>query len=196
VRAENLVRGSDQQSCRPGRPAVMITDHVPAVRLPPDHGSPRGCALSGVRRRGDPAPPAAPPEAELGGPGLLPALLSVIPNAPSGAAAAVTPDTILCAGTATSSAAAGPMGAEMRSGLASITGGRSGSWPDDAVLPVSARLPTLLTWRARGDPCGCRKSCHPRLTWDSCIRTDLGRTAAGPTSTPARSALVTFRLLT
>ena len=35
-----------------------------------------------------------------------------------------------------------PWGAEMRSGLASITGGRSGSWPDDAVLPVSARVPT------------------------------------------------------
>ena len=37
VRAENRVRGSDQQSCSPSRPAVMITDHVPAVRLPPDH---------------------------------------------------------------------------------------------------------------------------------------------------------------
>ncbi len=21
---------------------------------------------------------------------------------------------------------------------------------------------------------GCRKSCHPHLTWDSCVRTDLG----------------------
>src|SRR6266516_8045315 len=37
VRAENRVRGFDQQSCSPSRPAVMITDHVPAVRLPPDH---------------------------------------------------------------------------------------------------------------------------------------------------------------
>jgi hypothetical protein len=37
VRAENSVHGSDQQSCVPSRPAVMITDHVPAVYLPPDH---------------------------------------------------------------------------------------------------------------------------------------------------------------
>ena len=34
VRAENPVHGSDQQSCPPGAPAVMITDHVPAVRVP------------------------------------------------------------------------------------------------------------------------------------------------------------------
>jgi hypothetical protein len=31
VRAENSVHGSDQQGCSPSRPAVMITDHVPAV---------------------------------------------------------------------------------------------------------------------------------------------------------------------
>ncbi len=37
MRAENLVHGSDQQGCDPGRPAVMITAHVPAVRVPPDH---------------------------------------------------------------------------------------------------------------------------------------------------------------
>jgi deazaflavin-dependent oxidoreductase (nitroreductase family) len=37
VRAENLIRSSDQQSCPPCRPAVMITGHVPAIRLPPDH---------------------------------------------------------------------------------------------------------------------------------------------------------------
>src|SRR3984885_11588700 len=37
VRAENLVRGCDQQGCRPCRPVVMITGHVPAVRLPPDY---------------------------------------------------------------------------------------------------------------------------------------------------------------
>jgi putative transposase len=30
VRAENRIHGSDQQSCSPGAPAVMITDHVPA----------------------------------------------------------------------------------------------------------------------------------------------------------------------
>jgi hypothetical protein len=34
VRAENLIPGCDQQSCHP---AVMITDHVPTVRLPPDY---------------------------------------------------------------------------------------------------------------------------------------------------------------
>jgi hypothetical protein len=37
VRAENLVHGSDRQGCSPGRPAVMVTDHVPAVRVLPDH---------------------------------------------------------------------------------------------------------------------------------------------------------------
>jgi hypothetical protein len=37
VRAENLMRGYDLQGCSPGRLAVMITDHVPAVRHPPDH---------------------------------------------------------------------------------------------------------------------------------------------------------------
>ena len=37
VRAENLVRGCDQRSCPPSRPAVMITAHVPAVHVPPDH---------------------------------------------------------------------------------------------------------------------------------------------------------------
>jgi deazaflavin-dependent oxidoreductase (nitroreductase family) len=37
VRAENLVRRCDQQSCSRCRPVVMITDHVPAVRLPLDH---------------------------------------------------------------------------------------------------------------------------------------------------------------
>ena len=37
VRAENLIRGCDLQGCSPGRLAMMIIDHVPAVRLPPDH---------------------------------------------------------------------------------------------------------------------------------------------------------------
>jgi len=36
VRAENLLRGCDLQGCSTGRLAVMITDHVHAVRLPPD----------------------------------------------------------------------------------------------------------------------------------------------------------------
>jgi hypothetical protein len=43
VRAENLVHGSDQHGCSPGRPTVMITDHVPAVRIPPDH---KGCPVA------------------------------------------------------------------------------------------------------------------------------------------------------
>src|SRR5689334_3235658 len=61
----------------------MITDHVPAVRLPPDHAGvqvaaaipARGCVED--RRDPDPAPPGrhpaapsgAPPQADLGGPG-------------------------------------------------------------------------------------------------------------------------------
>ncbi len=83
VRAENRIHGSDQQSCSPGAPPAMITDHVPAVPVPPDHSASRMAAAvparGGVenRRDLDPAPPArgpaaaaaAPPEAELGGPG-------------------------------------------------------------------------------------------------------------------------------
>ena len=55
VRAENLVHGSDQQSCSPSHPAVMIIDHVPAVHVPPDHAA-KGVAAaqSGVRRHGRP----------------------------------------------------------------------------------------------------------------------------------------------
>src|ERR1039457_2170221 len=83
VRAENPVHGSDQQSCSSGCPAVMITDHVPALRLPSDHAG--GLLVAAVpasgdvedRRDLDLAPPArgpaatsaAPPELELGGPG-------------------------------------------------------------------------------------------------------------------------------
>src|ERR1039458_3876950 len=61
----------------------MITDHVPAVGVPPDHATSRTAAASLAcgdvedRRDLDPAPPArrpaaaaaAPPEAELGRPG-------------------------------------------------------------------------------------------------------------------------------
>jgi hypothetical protein len=39
VRAENPVHGSDQQVCSPGARPVMIIDHVPAVRVPPDHAA-------------------------------------------------------------------------------------------------------------------------------------------------------------
>jgi hypothetical protein len=69
VRAENRIHGSDQQSCSAGAPAVMITNHVPAVRVPRDHAT---CgvaaavsARAGVadRRDLDPAPPAHGPAA-------------------------------------------------------------------------------------------------------------------------------------
>ena len=106
VRAENPVHGSDQQSCPASRPAVMITDHVPAVRLPPDHAASRVAAAVPAqgdmedRRDLDLAPPArraataaaAPPEAELGGPGTAhdPAQRDT-QSAPPGATAAGDP---------------------------------------------------------------------------------------------------------
>jgi len=39
VRAENLIRGSDQHSCSRGALPVMLTGHVPAVRFAPDHAT-------------------------------------------------------------------------------------------------------------------------------------------------------------
>ena len=83
MRAENLIHGSDQHSCPPSALPVMITDHVPVVHVPPDHATSSGAAAvpaqGGLqdRRDLDPAPSgrrpaaaaAAPPEAELGGPG-------------------------------------------------------------------------------------------------------------------------------
>jgi len=44
VRAENRIHDSDQLSCSPGAPLVMITGHVPAVRVPPDHATSRVAA--------------------------------------------------------------------------------------------------------------------------------------------------------
>ena len=41
VRAENPIHGSEQQSCPPDAPAVMIAHHVPEVRLPVDHAGRR-----------------------------------------------------------------------------------------------------------------------------------------------------------
>ena len=103
VRAENPVRGSDQQSCSPGAPAVMITDHVPAVRVPTDNATGRVAASvparGGVedRRDLDPAPPArrpatsatAPRDCGLGGPGTVgnPARRDTESAAPGAAAA-------------------------------------------------------------------------------------------------------------
>ena len=60
VRAENLVHGSDQQGCSPGSSAVRIIDHVPTVRVPPDHARRRVAAAVAARGcvedRGNPDP--------------------------------------------------------------------------------------------------------------------------------------------
>src|ERR1039458_3018207 len=83
---------------------MMITYHVPAVGVPPDHAASRGAAASPAcgdmedRRDPAPAPPArrpttaaaAPPEAELGGPGPArgsagPATESAAPGGAGGA---------------------------------------------------------------------------------------------------------------
>jgi hypothetical protein len=46
VRAENPIRGCEQQSCGADGTAAMITDRVPAVRLPLDHaGDHRAAAI-------------------------------------------------------------------------------------------------------------------------------------------------------
>jgi hypothetical protein len=44
VRAENRIHGSDQQSCSPGAPLVIITGHDPAVRVPPYNATSRVAA--------------------------------------------------------------------------------------------------------------------------------------------------------
>jgi hypothetical protein len=36
VRPENPIRWREQHSCGVGGPAVVITDHVPVVRFPPE----------------------------------------------------------------------------------------------------------------------------------------------------------------
>src|ERR1039458_4139824 len=60
VRAENRIHGSDQQSCPPGASPAMITGHVPAVPVPPDHSACRVAAAvparGGVANRPDPDP--------------------------------------------------------------------------------------------------------------------------------------------
>jgi hypothetical protein len=110
VRAENPVHGSDQQSCPANRLAMMITDHVPAVRLPPDHTASRVAAAvparGGMEDRRDLglAPPARRaataaarrPNLNWADRALLTTLLSVIPKARrQGLRLLVTPDTIL-----------------------------------------------------------------------------------------------------
>ena len=50
VRVENLVHGSDQQSCSFGVPGVMISDHVPAVRVPRAYAG--HCGVAAVQRVG------------------------------------------------------------------------------------------------------------------------------------------------
>jgi hypothetical protein len=49
VRAEKRIHSSDQQSCFTGVPPVMITGHLLAVRVPPDHANNRVAAA--VRRK-------------------------------------------------------------------------------------------------------------------------------------------------
>jgi hypothetical protein len=56
VRAENLVHGPDQHDCSPRRPAVMITDHVPAVRVDPDPARGRYPSHQCTRLPGRPRP--------------------------------------------------------------------------------------------------------------------------------------------
>jgi hypothetical protein len=74
VRAENRIHGSDQQSCSPGTSPVMITVHVPAVRVHFGHSASRVAAAVPVRggvedrRNLDPAPPARRPAAAAAGP--------------------------------------------------------------------------------------------------------------------------------
>ena len=110
VRAENLIHGSDQQGCSPGRPTMMITDHVPAVRVPPDHAVAGWLRLSrreeawktaeililrhqlAVLQRQQPRRR----KLNWADRALLAALLSVIPKARrQGLRLLVTPDTIL-----------------------------------------------------------------------------------------------------
>ena len=80
VRAENPIRGCKQQSCGAGGPAVIITDHVPAVCLPADHANDHVAAAvparGNVEDRRDfasappghrpAAPPGVPSQAETG----------------------------------------------------------------------------------------------------------------------------------
>ena len=74
--------------------------------------------------------------------------------------------------------------------------------PGVGAAPPAVAVPVVFD-RARAarhgsiTTCGCRKSCHPHLTWDSCTpdRPEATANGSGTTSTPARSALVTFRLL-
>jgi hypothetical protein len=95
LRAENPIRGCEQQSCGAGGPAVMITDYVPAVRFTPDHAGDHVAVA--VPARGDvedrrdfaSAPPGHRPAAPSGVPpklnwadrALLATLPGVIPRA-------------------------------------------------------------------------------------------------------------------
>src|SRR6185369_3984451 len=86
----------------------------------------------------------------------------------------------------------GSLGAWAGARLQSSLRGSAGVQPAEHG---ALRVPGSGINQRRGHTCECRKSCPSHLTWESCTRTDPGRTAAGPVSTPARSALVTFRLL-
>ena len=144
VRAENRIHGSDQQSCPASRPPVMITDHMPAVRVPPDHTGRRVAAAvparGGVEDSGNlgPAPStrrtaaaaAAPPPLNWADRALLATLLGLIPKHAARGYGYWLPRTRSCAGIATSSAAAGPPGPSA-AGLADRRpAGTSGPWSD------------------------------------------------------------------
>ena len=81
--AENPIHGCEQQSCGVGDPAVMITGHVPAVRVPPHHA---------VLQRRQPRRP----NLTWADRALFATQLSVAPKARRhGLRLLVTPDTIL-----------------------------------------------------------------------------------------------------
>ena len=69
----------------------------------------------------------------------------------------------------------------------------------EAVDPRTEPNPQAGQGAARrhqaGQACRYRKSRHPRLSWGFLLRRGLGETPARPAAAPARSALVTFRLL-
>ena len=131
VRAENLVQGSDQQGCSPGRPPVMITRHVLRfvfllimrvaawLRLSRREDAWKTAQililshqLTVLQRRR-----ARRPRLNWADRALLAALLGVLPKARRRGLRLVVTRTRSCAGIVTSSAAAGQPG-RRRAGLA------------------------------------------------------------------------------
>jgi hypothetical protein len=140
VRAENPVHGSDQEGCSPCRPPVMIIDHVPAVHVPPVHAASSVAAairreetwktaeililrhqLAVLQRRQP-----RRPNLNWADRALLATLLSVIPKARRQGLRLLR--TRSCAGTATSSADAGPPGPGAATPAARPPAGTSRRW--------------------------------------------------------------------